>query len=135
MFDTKIVMILRDDLKPWQELNIAAFLMSGIIAQNPRLIGEPYRDRDGNMYNPMTIQPGIVLSADAPTLSTIQRRCIDNEIVASAYVEDMFSTGFDAANRDVFAKYAPEDGKLVGIGFRAPKKTADKISRGAKMHA
>jgi hypothetical protein len=31
VFDTKIVIILRDDLKPWQELNVTAFLASGIV--------------------------------------------------------------------------------------------------------
>jgi hypothetical protein len=29
-FDTKIKVILRKGLKPWQELNVTAFLMSGI---------------------------------------------------------------------------------------------------------
>jgi hypothetical protein len=27
MFDTKIAIVLRDDLAPWQELNVTAFLM------------------------------------------------------------------------------------------------------------
>ena len=134
MFDTKIVIILRDNLMAWQELNITAFLMSGIIAQNPRLIGEPYQDRAGNLYNPMSIQPVVVLTGDQAVLANAHRRCFDQEIVASAYIEEMFSTGHDAANRAVFAQFSPEDAKLVGIGFRAPKKIADKISKGAKMH-
>ena len=29
-FDTKLVVILRDDLLTWQKLNVTAFLMSGI---------------------------------------------------------------------------------------------------------
>lgn len=29
-FDTKIKVILRDDLAPWQALNVTAFLMSGV---------------------------------------------------------------------------------------------------------
>ena len=29
-FDTRVVVALRDDLLPWQELNVTAFLMSGI---------------------------------------------------------------------------------------------------------
>ena len=31
-FDTKIKVILRDDLEPWQELNVTSFLISGIAA-------------------------------------------------------------------------------------------------------
>lgn len=134
MFDTKIVIILRDDLAPWQALNVTAFLTSGIVAQNPRLIGEPYRDRTGNLYNPMSIQPVVVLAGEQSVLANAQRRCLEQQVTASAYIEEMFATGHDAANREVFARFAPEDAKLVGIAFRAPKKLADKISKGAKMH-
>ena len=31
MFDTKIAIVIRDDLAPWQELNVTAFLTSGIL--------------------------------------------------------------------------------------------------------
>lgn len=135
MFDTKIVVILRDNLATWQELNVTAFLMSGIIAENPDIIGEPYRDRTGHLYNPMSIQPVVVLSGEQSVLANAQRRCLEQQVTASAYIEEMFSTGHDVANRDVFASFAPEDAKLVGIAFRAPKKIADKISKGARMHA
>ncbi|MEO0561817.1 MAG: DUF2000 family protein, partial [Chloroflexota bacterium] len=47
-FDTKIAIILRDDLESWQELNITAFLTSAIAGANPGNIGEPYMDASGN---------------------------------------------------------------------------------------
>jgi len=135
LFDTKIVVMLRDDLKPWQALNVTAFLMTGIAAQCPALIGEAYRDRAGHVYNPMSIQPVVVLSASADTMARAHRKCLEFEITASAYIEEMFTTGHDTANRAVFAEFAPDDAKIVGLAFRAPKKTADKISKGARMHA
>lgn len=46
----------------------------------------------------------------------------------------MFSTGHDAANRAVFAQFAPDDAKVVGIAMRADRKLVDKITKGAKMH-
>ncbi|WP_237842779.1 DUF2000 family protein [Cellulosimicrobium cellulans] len=46
-FDTKVAVVLRDDLLPWQELNVTAFLMSGISTSAPDLVGEAYRDADG----------------------------------------------------------------------------------------
>ncbi|WP_313555749.1 DUF2000 family protein, partial [Agrobacterium cavarae] len=64
MFDTKIAIIIRDDLATWQKLNVTAFLTSGIIAQSPAIIGEAYRDAADNVYNPMSIQPIVVLTAD-----------------------------------------------------------------------
>lgn len=135
MFDTKIAIVLRDDLAPWQELNVTAFLMSGVVAQNPAIIGEPYRDAAGNVYNPLSVQPVVVLSADQETLRTIHRRALKREVTTSAYVEEMFATGHDAANRDVFSRFSPDDAKLVGIALRADKKIVDKITRGARMHA
>lgn len=134
MFDTKIVIILRDDLKPWQALNVTAFLATGLAGAEPGLLGELYRDRDGNAYHPMSVQPMVVLAAEGAVLQAAQRRCLDLGIRASAYVEEMFATGHDEANRAVFAEFSPEDARLVGLAFRAPKKQADKVSKGARMH-
>ena len=134
MFDTKIAIVLKDDLPVWQKLNVTAFLTTGIVAQFPEVIGEPYRDRAGNLYNPMSIQPVIVLSGDAATLGTIHRRALERGVTTSAYVEEMFATGHDVANRAVFAEFAPEDAKIVGIALRAEKKLVDKITKGARMH-
>lgn len=135
VFDTKFAIVLRDDLAVWQKLNVTAFLTSGIVAQFPEIIGEPYRDRAGNIYNPLSIQPVIVLSADGPTLNAIHRRALERGVTASAYVEEMFSTGHDAANRAAFAEFAPEDARVVGIALRAEKKLVDKITKGARMQS
>jgi len=134
MFETKFVIVLRDDLAVWQALNVTAFLTSGIVARKPEIIGELYRDAAGNVYNPLSVQPIIVLSADAATLTTIQRRALEREVPASLYIEEMFSTGHDAANRAVFAQFGPADAKIVGIAIHTSGKVADKITKGAKLH-
>lgn len=134
VFETKIAIVLRENLPVWQKLNVTAFLTSGIAAQFPEIIGEPYRDRAGNLYNPMSIQPVIVLSADAATLGAIHRRALERGVTTSAYIEEMFSTGHDAANRAVFAEFAPDEARTVGIALRAEKKLVDKITKGARMH-
>ncbi len=135
MFDTKFAIVLRQDLAVWQKLNVTAFLTSGVVAQFPDIIGEAYRDRDGNLYNPLSIQPVIVLSADGSTLGAIQRRALERGVTTSLYVEEMFSTGHDAANRAVFAEFAPDDARVVGIALRGDKKLVDKITKGARMHS
>lgn len=134
MFDTKIAIIIRDDLATWQKLNVTAFLTSGIIAQSPAIIGEAYRDAADNVYNPMSIQPIVVLTADQETLRIIHRRTLERNVTASAYIEEMFATGHDAANREVFARFTPDNAKLVGLALRSDKKIVDKICKGAKMH-
>ncbi|MFT4185435.1 MAG: DUF2000 family protein [Rhizobium sp.] len=135
MFDTKIAIVLRNNLQSWQKLNVTAFLSTGIAGQFPEIIGEAYRDRAGNIYNAMSIQPMIVLSADEETLSTIHRRSLERGVTASLFIEEMFSTGHDTANRAVFAEFAPQDARVVGIALRAEKKIVDKITKGATMHS
>ncbi|HTW34291.1 MAG TPA: DUF2000 family protein [Rhizomicrobium sp.] len=134
MFDTKIAVVLREGLASWQALNVTAFLMSGIAGQYPEIIGEPYRDRAGNTFNALSVQPIVVLQADAAALSTIHRRALEQGVKSSLYVEEMFATNHDAANREVFAQFAPDDAKVVGIALRADKKIVDKITKGAKLH-
>ena len=134
MFDTKIAIVVRDDLATWQKLNVTAFLTSGVVAQSPTIIGEAYRDAAGNVYNPMSIQPMVVLAADQETLRAIHRRSLEREIMTSAYIEEMFATGHDVANRQVFSEFQPDNARLVGIALRADKKIVDKITKGAKMH-
>lgn len=134
MFDTKFVIVLREDLAAWQALNVTAFLTSGVVGQSPEIIGDAYRDRAGNLYNALSVQPVVVLSADAGTMAKIHRRSLERGVVSSLYIEEMFSTGHDAANRAVFAEFAPEDAKVVGIALRAEKKLVDKITKGARLH-
>ncbi|MEF0938884.1 DUF2000 family protein [Rhizobium sp. BR 362] len=135
MFNTKIAIVLRSNLASWQKLNVTAFLSSGIVGQFPDVIGEPYRDRAGNLYNALSIQPMIVLSADEETMSTIHRRSLERNVTSSIFIEEMFATGHDVANRAVFSEFAPEDAKVVGIALRADKKIVDKITKGATMHS
>lgn len=135
MFDTKIAIVLRNNLASWQTLNVTAFLVSGIVGQNPEIIGEPYRDRSGNLYNPLSSQPMIVLSANDATLAKIHQRSLERGVTSSMFIEEMFATGHDAANRAVFAEFGPDDAKIVGIALRADKKIVDKITKGAGMHA
>lgn len=134
MFDTKFAVILREDLEVWQKLNVTAFLSSGVIGQKPELIGQAYRDARGHVYNALSVQPIIVLAADGATLSKIHTRALEREVPASVYIEEMFSTGHDAANRAVFAEFGPDDARIVGIALHADKKTVDRITKGAKLH-
>jgi hypothetical protein len=134
MFDTKIAIVIRNDLAVWQKLNVVAFLTSGIVAAHEGLIGDPYEDAAGNRYNPLLIQPAIVLGADAGTLKTIYARALERGVRVSLYIEDMFRTGHDAANRAAVKQYAPPDMNVVGVALRDEKKVVDKITRGAALH-
>ena len=134
MFDTKIAIVVREDLAVWQKLNVTAFLTSGIVGATEGLLGEAYEDAAGNTYNPLAIQPMIVLSADADTVRAIYRRAMERKIRLSLYIEGMFRTGHDAANRETVKRCRPEEMNVVGLALRDDKKVVDKITKGARMH-
>lgn len=64
-FDTKIAVIIREDLPVWQKLNVTAFTISGIVAANEGLVGENYEDASGNRYLPMVRQPMLMFAGSA----------------------------------------------------------------------
>lgn len=134
MFDTKIAIVVREDLATWQKLNVTAFLMSGVTGASPDIMGEAYRDAAGNVYHSLCVQPVIVMAADGETLKAIHARALERKVPHGLYIEEMFTTGNDAANRAVFAEYGPEQAKVVGIALREKKKLVDKITKGARMH-
>lgn len=134
MFETKIAIVVREDLASWQKLNVTAFLTSGLVGASPELIGEPYRDGDGNEYNALARQPVIVLAADALLLAKIHSRVLSRGVQASLYTDEMFTTGHDAANRAVVAEFAAADLKIAGLALHAERRVVDKITKGAKMH-
>ena len=76
-----------------------------------------------------------MLATSGDKLHTIYKRALDRGVDFSLYIEDMFATGHDAANRETVKKYAPEDMPVVGIALREDKKLVDKITKGAKMHS
>lgn len=133
-FDTKIAVLLRDDLQPWQELNVTAFLMSGIVGAQPDLIGEPYVDADGQRYNAMVVQPVVVLVGDADVLRSAHGKALARELGLSVFTADLFATGNDEDNRAAVAAVATADLDLVGIALRGPKNAVDRLLKGARMH-
>jgi len=134
MFDTKFAIVVRDDLQVWQKLNVTAFLTSGVIGADKGLLGEDYEDAGGQKYRPLMIQPVIVLTTDSAGLARIHQRGLSRGASMAIYIEDMFSTGHDAANRATVTQYATDDLNLVGLALREEKKIVDKITKGAKMH-
>lgn len=135
MFDTKIAIVVREDLATWQKLNVTAFLTSGIVGANEGLLGERYEDAAGNTYSSLVVQPMIVLSADADAIKGIYRRALERGVRLSLYIEDMFTTGHDAANRAAVRQHPPETMNVVGLALRDDKKLVDKVTKGARMHA
>jgi hypothetical protein len=134
-FDTKVAVVVRDDLAAWQRLNVTAFLMSGIAAQaGPDAIGEAYVDGDGRRYLPLLVQPVLIFETGAAKLRTMRERAERRDVPVAVYTTEMFTTGNDADNRAAVRAVATADLDLVGLGVRAPHRDVDAITRGAARH-
>ncbi|MFU0842798.1 MAG: DUF2000 domain-containing protein [Burkholderia sp.] len=132
-FDTKIKVILREGLEPWQELNVTAFLMSGIGATQ-NIVGAPYEDADGVRYLPMSQQPVLVLSADGEALRTVMTKASEKGMAVAIYPKDLFDTFNDEDNRAAVKKHPTAELDLAGIAVRGPKNALDRITKGLPMH-
>jgi hypothetical protein len=133
-FETKIAVVLRDDLAGWQKTNVTAFLVSGIAATVPGVVGEPYADASGNEYLPMFVQPVLVYQADTAGLRRAYARAVSRGVTPAIYTHELFATDHDEANRAVVAGVAAEDLDLVGIAVRAERKVVDKIVDRLRFH-
>jgi hypothetical protein len=133
-FDTKIAVVLRDDLAVWQKTNVTAFLVSGIAGTVPGVVGEPYRDGSGNEYLPMFVQPVFVYEAHGAALRRAYERALSRGVRPAIYTGDLFTTNHDEANRAAVAAVAAGELDLVGIAFRADGKTVDKIVDKLRLH-
>ena len=133
-FDTKIAVALRDDLASWQRLNVTAFLVSGLAATMPELVGEPYQDADGTAYLPMFRQPVLVFAASKEVLTAAHSRALSRVVPMAVFTSDLFSTGNDRDNRAAVRAVPGADLDLVGLAVYGPRNAVDKILKGARLH-
>lgn len=134
-FSTKAAVVVRDDLAPWQRLNVTAFLVSGIVgAAEPDAIGDAYEDGDGVAYLPLLVQPLLVFEASAEQLRRARSRAAGRGVPLAIYTAEMFATGNDADNRAAVRAVPTEQLDLVGIGLRAGHRDADAVLRGLRRH-
>jgi hypothetical protein len=132
-FDTKVAVILRDDLLMWQRLNVTAFLVSGLGSVVPEVVGRPYVDGGDVEYLPMFRQPVMVFEAGKELLSAAHGRA-SGRVRVAVFTSDLFATGHDAANRAAVRAVATADLDLVGIAVFGPRGVVDRVVKGATMH-
>ncbi|QIS19960.1 DUF2000 domain-containing protein [Nocardia terpenica] len=133
-FDTKIAVLLRADLEPWQRLNVTAFLVSGLGTTHPEVIGAPYEDANATRYRPMFRQPVLIFEADKELLTTAHTRALTRELSTAIFTSDLFTTGNDHDNRAAIRAVPTDALDLVGLAVYGPRNAVDKIMKGARMH-
>ena len=134
-FDTKIAVVIRTDLEPWQKLNVASFLAGGIAAAFPECIGEPYGDGIGHEIS----------VADRPADPDLRRR--PGRAVAARSSGRWRATSRPRSIPRTCSRprMTPPTARwcsaviraelnLVGLAMRAERKVIDKIVDGLKFH-
>ena len=134
-FDTKLAIVLLDELPVWQKTNATAFLASGFAARDPSLVGEPYVDGSGNEYLPMFRQPVLVYAADAAGIRRAYERAMARPLEQLAiFTRDLFATPHDEANRAAVAAVPADQLDLAGIALRGERKVVDKVLDKLRPH-
>jgi hypothetical protein len=134
LFDTKVAIVVRNDLAVWQKLNVTAFLATGIAGAAAEAMGEPYQDAAGRQHAALLGQPIMIFAAGTETLLRARRQAFERNLVCAVYVRAMFDTGHDVANREAFRAEPADSPDLVGIALRGLKKDVDKAVKGAVLH-
>ena len=133
-FDTKIAVLLRDDLPVWQRLNMTAFLVSGLSDRVPELLGEPYQDADDTQYSRMFRQPVLVFEGSKDVLVAAHARALSRDLPLAVFTSELFATTNDRDNRAAVRAVPRQELDLVGISVHGPKNAVDKVLKGARMH-
>jgi hypothetical protein len=134
-FDTKIAVVLLNDLPVWEKANATAFLISGIATAEANIVGEPYVDGSGNRYLPMLRQPVVVYAADSAGIRRAYERAMARNVEQlSIFTRELFSTPDDEANRAAVAAVPADELDLVGIALRDERKTVDKVLDKLRPH-
>jgi hypothetical protein len=132
-FDTKIVVIIREDLSIWQKLNVTAFTISGI-AGTDNIVGENYVDASGNVYLPMSKQPILIFGATREQIREVYERAKKRNMKFTIYTEELFKTYNDSDNRASVASVRAEDLNLVSMAIQNTKRQIDTVVKDIKLH-
>jgi hypothetical protein len=133
-FDTKIAVVVREDLPTWQKLNVTAFTVSGI-ASLPDVLGENYVDGSGRTYLPMIRQPIMIFTGSSDQIRAVYDSAVGTDAAFSIYTAELFATPHDEANHAAVKARRSEELDLVGLALRCRKKLMDKLLKGLPLHA
>lgn len=130
----KLAVAVRDDLQPWQKLNVVAFVSSGIGTVAPEVIGETYVDGSTRSYTPMFGLPVRVFAGDGPGLRRAFERAIGRGLLVSPYTDELFATMNDADNRAAVAAVTTDELAIAGFAVTGEAKQVDKVFDKLKPH-
>ena len=135
MYDKKVAIVIKDDLLPWQKLNVVSFLASSIAIKFPETHGEDFITADNVKFLPFIKHPVLVYKAE--TKEKLQRaflRSRDRELAIGIYAKPLFDTRSGEENVRQIASQTVDDLDLAGIIVYGENKKVDKALDGLKFH-
>jgi hypothetical protein len=133
-FETKIAIVVREDLPVWRKLNMVAFLASGVAGGRDGVLGQAYRDGSGNEYLPMFGQPVLVFAAGAGELAGVWERARQRGLGLAVFTQELFATGNDEDNRAAVRAVPAEKLDLAGLALHGRRNDVDKAVKGLALH-
>ncbi len=133
-FDTRIAIVVRDDLAAWQRLDVTAFLASGVAGGIPEVVGKPYGDGSANRYLEMFRQPVLVHAGHGDAIAAAHARALARNLPMAIYPDALFATGNDDDNRAAVRALRVADLRLAGFAVHGPRNVVDKVLKGLALH-
>ena len=132
--ETRIVVILRDDLAARQRANATAFLVSGIAADEPATVGEPYEDASGNRYLPMFREPAYMYMCGRDDLfrAAAEPASAGYPSPCSPTTSSRPATTTSTGRRSGLSR--PTTSPSSASPFGTDRKAADRITKGLRFH-
>ena len=132
-FETKIAIVVRTDLARWQQVNMTAFLASGIAGGRADVLGEPYEDESGARYLAMFRQPVLCFGGTGEDLRRVRERASSRGLGVAVFTDELFATGHDEANRAAVRAVPTEKLSLAGLGLHGRRTDVDKAVKGLAL--
>jgi hypothetical protein len=131
----KLAVVVEADLAVWQKLNVTAFVVSGLAATSPDLIGESYVDGSDATYLPMFAYPLIVLTGSSPKVRRAFHRSGARGLRSRVYTRDLFATSNDIDNRAAVSLVSTAELDVVGFAVAGSTRLVDKALDGLRLHS
>lgn len=136
IYENKIAIVIRKDLKDWQKMNVVAFLSSSIAIAFPETHGNAFVNASGSIYLPFLKIPIMIYAANSTDeINRAFKRAKERELAIGIYTEALFSTKCEEENLIEISKANDNDQVLVGIVVYGKNKKVKKTLNGLKFHS
>ncbi|MBI1972357.1 MAG: DUF2000 domain-containing protein [Candidatus Aenigmarchaeota archaeon] len=132
-FENKIAIVLSENLAPWQELNVTAFLSSAIASHFPETMGKDFVDASGVGYPGIFRQPVMIFKSTPAELKILYKKARERGLNIGIYTKKIFETQGDQ-NIQAVAELNEEEQDYAGLVFYGKRGRVDKVLEGQKLH-